>query len=93
MFTREFKDDPIRVTNFIVSEKSHIQIKEQVQCNNCSEKPCTYICPSQVYEFRASTLSVDYPRCVECGACYLACPKNNIDWHYPSGGFGVNYKY
>jgi ferredoxin like protein len=28
--------------------------------------------------------------CLECGTCRIACPE--LDWHYPRGGYGVQYK-
>ena len=37
-------------------------------------------------------ISVSYEKCVECGACRIGCPYFNIEWRYPKGGFGVQYK-
>lgn len=91
MLNRDFKYDPIQVTKIKVDVQSHIKVKEQKNCQGCSKKPCTYICPSQVYEWKHGVLQADYPRCVECGACVLACPKDNLDWNYPQGGYGVCY--
>lgn len=93
MLTRPFLQDPIAETDFKVDNRSHIKIKQQVKCANCEFKPCTYICPSQVYEYHKNETTIDYPRCLECGACVIACPKNNIDWDYPRGGWGVIFKY
>ncbi|HOV79032.1 MAG TPA: hypothetical protein PK728_02920, partial [Bacillota bacterium] len=41
-----------------------------------------------------SEISFDYAGCLECGTCRAVCPKKGaIDWRYPRGGFGINYRY
>ena len=35
---------------------------------------------------------IKHENCLECGACKIACPKNNIKWCYPESGHGVIFK-
>lgn len=74
--------------------QSHIELKNPELCSrDCQGKPCTYICPSFVFEITDAGLTVFYQRCIECGACKLVCPKNNVVLNYPAGGYGVIWKY
>ena len=63
-------------------------------CIRCKEKPCTFICPANVYEWNEEKciMTIRYENCLECGACKIACEKNNITWRYPNSGYGVKYK-
>lgn len=71
-----------------------IEIKDQELClKECDHKSCTYFCPSQVFSWIREETRVLPERCVECGACVLGCPYNNINWDYPPGGGGIKYRY
>jgi len=73
---------------------SHIKIKNEKICEKkCPSKCCTNYCPTGVFKAEDKGISIDYTRCVECGACPYGCPSQNIAWEYPRGGFGVVYKY
>jgi len=88
--------DPVELLEFKTDETSHIKLKRETTCREkCVKKPCTTICPTEVYNWNheTATLDIQYPRCIECGACRVACPTGNLDWHYPRGGFGVAYRY
>jgi ferredoxin like protein len=74
---------------------SHIKIKNPDICvKDCKDKPCTKVCPAHVYHWEESQkrIIVAYENCVECGAARVMCPYSNIDFHWPRGGFGVQYK-
>ena len=73
--------------------ESHIFIHNQGQCQECRQKDSTLYCASQVYPWQGDHLNVEYQRCIECGACYVGCPQNNIEWNYPQPGFGVTYNF
>lgn len=74
------------------SEK-HIKVKPEV-CQNCLEKVCLYVCPAHVYNLnKEGVVILELDGCLECGTCRIACVKNALDWSYPRGGFGVQYKY
>ena len=72
---------------------SHLILNQDI-CRKCKDKTCTFICPADVYSVDEKTgdVIVGYENCLECGACRIACPKNNIEWNYPSSGCGVVYK-
>ncbi|PIU62832.1 hypothetical protein COX58_02680 [archaeon CG_4_10_14_0_2_um_filter_Archaea_38_6] len=53
-------------------------------CNNCSCKSgsnscngCVEACPVGAME-RHNEVVVDAEKCIDCGACAIACPKNAI---------------
>jgi ferredoxin like protein len=84
-------DSFLELTGIVPDETTHIFIKKERLClNRCARRPCTFICPTLVYRWDedAGLIRVRYERCVECGACAPACPRNNIDLHYPRGGYG-----
>jgi ferredoxin like protein len=81
------------LTQFITDEKSHIIVNSKV-CFTCDHHFCVTACPANCYTYNEETklLSVVYETCLECGTCHLLCDKGAIDWTYPRGGFGVNYR-
>ena len=34
-------------------------------------------------------IAVHAERCLECGACLYLCPRDNLQFNYPPGGYGV----
>ena len=87
-------DDRLAKVKYVPDEKSHLKTDLDI-CKNCKSKICTIICPANVYEWneQESKLIINYENCLECGACRIACEKNNIEWQYPKGTSGVTYKY
>ncbi|MCG3204153.1 MAG: Ferredoxin-like protein FixX [Elusimicrobia bacterium] len=74
---------------------AHIKIKDESPClNDCKDKTCTFVCPAKVYSWEESQkkIIVSYENCIECGACRMLCPFDNIACDWPRGGFGVQYK-
>ncbi len=74
---------------------AHIKIKSESPClNECKTKPCTTVCPANVYTWEESQkkIIVSYESCIECGACRMLCPFDNISCEWPRGGFGVQFK-
>lgn len=61
----------------------------------CQDKPCTKVCPAKVYEWEPAhnKIIANYENCIECGACRMLCPFDNIQCEWPGGGMGVKYKY
>ena len=75
--------------------QSHISIASPKPCaEQCTGKPCTTVCPAMVYtwEGEQKKITVSYENCIECGACRMLCPYDNIACEWPRGGFGVQYK-
>ena len=58
----------------------------------CLEKTCTIVCPANVYCYNETEkkLVVSYEKCLECGACRIAC--KHLKWEYPKSGKGVQFK-
>lgn len=85
--------------SFKKSPQSHISIKDASENSPCvklcQDKPCTTVCPAKVYEWvpDKQKIHVAYENCIECGACRMLCPFDNIRCEWPRGGFGVQYKY
>lgn len=74
---------------------AHVELKSGDPCaKDCKDKPCTFVCPANVYfwEEAQKKILVAYENCIECGACRMLCPFDNIACHWPRGGFGVQYK-
>ncbi|MDE2040147.1 MAG: 4Fe-4S dicluster domain-containing protein [Elusimicrobia bacterium] len=81
------------------SPNAHILLRdasENAPCvSKCHDKPCTTVCPAKVYGWEGAhgKIVVNYENCIECGACRMLCPFDNINCDWPDGGFGVKYKY
>ncbi len=77
---------------------AHIKIKDASETSpcvtKCAEKTCTKVCPAKVYAWEEAQkkIIVSYENCIECGACRMLCPFDNISCEWPRGGFGVQYK-
>jgi ferredoxin like protein len=91
-------EDKLYLVKFKPDEESHLVIKDAKVCADCCKgKPgaCTNFCPAGVYKFDEgnNAIIVNYEECFECGSCRISCPFGNIEWRYPRGGFGVQYRY
>lgn len=78
-----------------VDDHPHLSIKGQDVCAACPEKACEWFCPADVYTWHPElcVMSIAYENCVECGTCRIACDSRNIEWQYPTGGYGIAYKF
>ncbi|KJE50008.1 MULTISPECIES: ferredoxin family protein [Acidiplasma] len=79
-------------------EKPHLSIRDSGLCLECEKEngnpqPCILICPAGVYTWEDKKIVVGYENCVECGACRIACPYDNINWEYPRFGRGIALRY
>ena len=87
LFTNKYREDEGR---------PHIEILNQQVCaEDCQGKYCVHFCPAGVYEWDESQQKtlVSFGNCVECGACAIGCPYDNIACQTPRGGYGVQFKY
>ena len=82
-----------QLTQFIIDEKPHIIVDKEI-CRSCDHRACVQSCPANCFTWNEETnlLSVVYETCLECGTCYVVCDKGALDWTYPRGGYGVNYR-
>ena len=84
----------LALNKFNVDEDQAHIILDKAICAGCEEKPCLVVCPAVLYTLDAGgQIFFDYAGCLECGTCRTMCkPKGMVQWCYPRGTFGVNYR-
>ena len=78
---------------FKEDKEFHIKIKEGKEKDSGLRK-AIIVCPAGLYsenEYGEIIISVD--GCLECGTCLLACGPDLLDWHYPTSGSGVQFRF
>lgn len=71
----------------------HIKIKPGLEKDR-RLKPAVRICPAGLYSETADggvSLSID--GCLECGTCRVGCGTDVLDWNYPEGDTGVQFRF
>jgi ferredoxin like protein len=87
-------EDKLFLDRFRVDEEPHIRIIDNDTCMDiCEDQPCLYFCPANVYRLEKNRISVSYEGCLECGSCRIGCPHLNIEWRFPTGGYGVGHRF
>lgn len=89
-------EEKLYLDRYKVDTVPHIKIIDPKKCLICENKQCTVVCPAGVYKWDdgEKRVIVGWENCLEMGACLVACDEfENIDWHYPRGGYGIIYKY
>ena len=74
-------------------DESHIVVNQEiVKATGCG-KAMVACCAAHVYtEEPDGTLSVEYAACLECGTCLAVAAPGALMWHYPRGGFGIQFR-
>lgn len=74
--------------------ESHI-VPDQDRCAGCESRPCIPACPAELWALNDETgcMTVEFAGCLECGTCLLVCPHAAVQWRYPDGMFGVQYRH
>jgi len=74
-------------------EESHIEVNQEVvKASGCAQT-IVRCCSAHVYTEEADgTLSVEYAACLECGTCLQVAAPGALKWHYPRGGFGIQFR-
>ena len=73
---------------------SHIKLDEHICNDRCRTKICTRVCPARAYELDgAGNIVFHHDDCLECGACRIVCPEDNVEWNFPVFGRGIIYRY
>ncbi len=73
---------------------SHIKLDERTCNEKCRTKICTRVCPARSYELDdAGSIVFNHDNCLECGACRIVCPEDNVEWSLPVFGKGISYRY
>jgi len=71
----------------------HIRIRPGME-KDLRLKCAVRICPAGLYsENEKGEIVLDVDGCLECGTCRLACGVEVLDWKYPEGGTGVQFRY
>ena len=91
-------EEKLNLTKFTSDQKyAHITINPEICKEKCSTFECINGCPANCFkliegEETEGPVVLDVVACLECGACRIVCPYGSVDWHYPKGGFGVEFK-
>ena len=52
------------------------------------------ICPAGLYsKTDTGDVALNIDGCLECGTCRYVCSVEVLDWHYPEGGTGVQFRF
>ncbi len=87
-------EDELFLDRFRIADEAHIRIIDGAVCETrCTGQPCLYFCPANVYRLENGRIGVAWEGCVECGSCRVACPHLNIEWRFPTGGYGVSLRF
>lgn len=74
-------------------EFSHIEVNQRIVRATRTGRLLVAVCPAHVYAEEADgTISVEYAACLECGTCLAVMPAGALTWHYPRGGFGIEFR-
>ncbi len=85
--------DKLALNKFEVNEgEAHIVIDQQ-KCASCLAKNCLFACPAGLYSESNDKIVLEWAGCLECATCLAVCAQGALDWQYPQGGFGINYRY
>jgi ferredoxin like protein len=88
-------DEKLAIDAFKTDKESHITIHQDICRTKCAVRYCIAVCPGHLYEYDEVTreIRIEYAGCLECGTCKIACEENAIEWKYPRGEHGVQYRY
>ena len=70
----------------------HIVVQTEL-CLVCQGRPCTIVCPAELYWWAGDQMVYNCEGCLECGSCRAVCPHGAITWRYPRWGYGVRYRW
>jgi len=74
-------------------EDRHINIRAGME-KDPRLKRAILVCPAGLYSLNETgevELTID--GCLECGTCRIACGPEVLEWHYPAGGTGVQFRF
>jgi len=71
----------------------HVRIKPGMETDSRLRKVIR-ICPAGLYNLNEQgVVELGRDGCLECGTCLLVCGSGVLDWNYPSGGKGVQFRF
>lgn len=78
---------------FKEDSQRHITIKPGME-KDPRLKRAILVCPAGLYsENENGEVELTIDGCLECGTCRLACGTEVLDWNYPAGGAGVQFRF
>jgi ferredoxin like protein len=85
-------DQRLATLIFKPDREPHITIEKE-RCAACPARPCTNVCPAGLYVWENGEIIHNCDGCLECGSCRSVCPRGAITWRYPTGGYGVRFRW
>ena len=81
------------VNVFKPDKTKHINIRP-----GCEKVPrlkvAVQVCPAGLYSLNdRGEVELDIDGCLECGTCRIACGPEVLDWNYPNGESGVQFRF
>lgn len=71
----------------------HISIKPGMN-GDSRLKRALMVCPAGLYsQNEAGEVNISEDGCLECGTCLIACGEDVLEWQYPTGGEGVQFRF
>jgi len=78
---------------FKPGKEPHICIRQGFEKDH-RLKAAIFACPAGLYSQNSKgEVALEIDGCLECGACRVVCGIEILNWSYPSGGFGVQYRF
>lgn len=78
---------------FKEDKERHIEIKAGME-KDPRLKRAVYVCPAGLYSFNDNgEVEFTIDGCLECGTCRIACGPEVLEWKYPAGGSGVQFRF
>ncbi|CFY03058.1 Ferredoxin-like, FixX [Syntrophomonas zehnderi OL-4] len=74
-------------------KEAHIKIKPGME-KDPRLKRAVWVCPAGLYsENDQGEVELTIDGCLECGTCRIACGIEVLEWNYPNGGCGVQFRF
>jgi ferredoxin like protein len=71
----------------------HIRIRAGME-KDPRLRPAVRICPAGLYsENEKGEIVLTIDGCLECGTCRLGCGIDVLEWNYPEGDTGVQFRF
>ena len=81
------------VNVFKPDKTRHINIKPGYE-KDPRLKVAVQVCPAGLYSLNdRGEVELDIDGCLECGTCRIACGPEVLDWNYPNGESGVQFRF
>ncbi|RPJ43775.1 MAG: hypothetical protein EHM27_00215 [Deltaproteobacteria bacterium] len=74
-------------------KEPHIRIRQGFE-KDPRLQPAIYVCPAGLYTLNSQgAVQLESDGCLECGACRIVCGTEVLEWNYPVGGTGVQFRF